>query len=178
MPVIQVKMNPDFAGLAWKFQVNPDSCENPGHYESYLRFNAIQDHTCGMGTTHVMIEENANQNEDRIMGFVTLKASSLVKVFDDYREGHAALEITELAVDKDYERRGIGTALIGIAVLKAIELNEDHIGIEYLTLCSDKASIGFYTSNNIGFEKMVDYYELPREQWNQHCAPLMLKLHK
>ena len=111
------------------------------------------------------------------MGFVTLRASSLTVECENYTEGHPALEISELAVDKKYERQGIGTDLVKLAVVEAGELNSDYLGIEYLVLCADPASIDFYLHSKFNFDKLKDFFYLPREQWNVSCEPLFSKLH-
>lgn len=91
----------EHSGLAWHFRVSPSSCDNPGHYEEYIRFVALSDRRSGMGVTHVLIDADAG----RIAGFVALRLSSLFYTGDDGKKrGSPALEIAELAVDADYEK--------------------------------------------------------------------------
>ena len=63
-------------GLAGSFSVNPSSCENSEFYKEYLQFSAIGDLQTGRNTTHLFIDED----ENRIMGFVSLRASALVRI--------------------------------------------------------------------------------------------------
>lgn len=165
------------SGLTFGFKVNPDSCENPEHYESFLKYDALFDKEHGLGTTHLLIEENTDTHSKAIMGFVTLRASCLTMECENYTEGHAALEISELAVDKNYERMGVGTTLVKLAFVEADELNNQHLGIEYLVLCADPASTDFYLHSKFNLAKLDDFYYLPREQWNVSCTPLFSKLH-
>ena len=69
----------EHSGLAWHFRVSPSSCDNPGHYEEYIRFVALSDRRSGMGVTHVLIDADAG----RIAGFVALRLSSLFYTGDD-----------------------------------------------------------------------------------------------
>jgi len=164
----------EHTGLAFKFKVNPDSCGNHSHYENYLKFSALTDKKIGMGTTHIFLDEDNNQKAKAIIGFITLKASSLIKIYDDYNEGNAAMEITELAVDINYEKQGFGTKLVNYAITIADMLNNDYIGISYITTCADPLAVSFY--EHYGFAKCSDYYEVPREGWNAGCTPMYLKL--
>lgn len=171
--VIEI-LNDENVGLAWNFGVNPDSCNNPEHYENFIRFSALSDQKYGRGTTHLLIDEE----ERKLMGFITLRASSLIKIYSHMKEGHSALEISEIAVDKEFERIGVGTVLVNFAIALASRFNESALGIEYITLCSDPSALDFYLNKKrFGFGKLEDYHELPRDGWNNDCIPLFLKLH-
>ena len=156
------------------FKVNPESCENPTHYEEYLIYNALNDIDDGKGLTYLFLDENDDNHEQRIMGFVTLKASSLIKEGELKKLGEPALEISELAVDVNYERQGIGSKIIAYVIDIAKELNKTQLGIRYLLLCADRSAVGFY--EKVGFKKQNSCYEIPRENWNQKCVPMGMKL--
>lgn len=159
-------------GLAWAFQVNPSSCGNSGHYEQYLRLVALNDQTSGRGTTHVFIR---NENgKDRILGFITLRATSFIKTYENELRGNPALEILELAVAKDYEHQGIGSTLVKYAFTTAFDLNAETLGIQYVLLCADEQAEGFYRT--FGFERVEDHDSVPRDGWNVHCVPMFIKL--
>jgi ribosomal protein S18 acetylase RimI-like enzyme len=156
------------------FQVNPDSCDNPEHYESYLRLNALTDKIIGRGITHVLIDDDTGDGAEAIVGFVALRASSLIS--DNYDEitGRAAIEITEIAIDKCYEGKGFGTSLLKLAISLADDMRNNYVGIEYIVACADSASESFYKKNR--FSRVSDYYDIPREGWNKNCIPMVLKL--
>lgn len=114
------------------------------------------------------------------MGFVSLRATSFIE--DSFSEdgskiilGIPSLEIFELAVDKDYEGRGVGTDLIGIAFEKATKLRKD-IGIQRVVLCAAKESVGFYERKPHQFNKLEDYYCIPRDNTNQFCVSMFKDL--
>lgn len=163
--------NTKMIGLAWSFQVSPNSCTNPAYYEEYIKFNAIGDYQKGVGVTHTLVDiEN-----ERIAGFVTLRATSLVSIGrDNVKMVEPSLEIAELAVDKDYERRGVGTALIEISIGIADELRKMHIGIRHIVVCADESAVGFYKKQ--GFGELSTLYEVLHDGWNDDCDALYITL--
>ena len=166
--------NESYAGLAWGFQVDPDSCGNHEHYEEYIRLTAINDHNAGLGTTHAFIRQNEETGEKKLLGYITLRATSYIKTFEGVMHGSPALEIFELAVDKTVEHEGIGTILVKFALAKAHELNQSEVGIQYVTLCADELAVPFY--EKMGFARMDDYGDVPRDNWNVDCVPMFIKL--
>ena len=167
-------MKSQHLGLTRDFRVNPLSCSNPSHYEEYLKFYAITDKRVGLGVTHLFLD--INDGITKIAGFITLKATSLMKIYDEYTEGRGALEITEIAIDQSYEKRGFGTLLVQFAVAKAQELKQNHLGIEYIVLCADPEVVGFYSRQDLGFVELQEYYDIPREGWNVDCTPMLIRL--
>lgn len=178
MSIYQDVMSSQYASLSWKFKVNPENCENPTHYESYIRYDCHSDHKQGMGVTHVFVDENEITKEQRIAGYITLRSSSLIMdIGQDHKTGYPALEISELAVDKDYERQGIGTDMVKFAINQAVEMNEKSVGIQYVVLCADPKAVGFYSNSNIGFMKIRDRQDIPREgERNSNCEPMYFKI--
>lgn len=171
-----VKMSAEYSGLTRAFRVNPDSCNNPTHYQDYLKFCAVTDQLSGLGVTHLLINQNEKTRQQAIAGFITLKATSLVKIYDEFSEGHAALEITELAIDINFERQGLGTLLVKFAITTAANINDEFMGIEYIVLCADPEAVAFYSHPTLDFKKLEEYYYLPREAWNRGCIPMLIKL--
>ena len=166
------KFNQEYAPLAWGFQVNPSSCGNHEHYEQYIRLIALDDQNRGKGTTHVFLHNYAGK--DALLGYITLRATSYTTNIDGVFYGNPAMEIFELAVSKDAERCGIGTTLLKFAVATAAQLRKSSIGIQYLTLCSDAKAVPFY--QKFGFGRIDEQGDIPREQWNVNCVPMLLKL--
>lgn len=162
----------EYAGLAWSFEVNPASCGNHSHYEWYIRTTAIADHISGKGVTYVFIRRN--QSESKILGFITLRATAYTKIFENSMLGYPAMEIFELAVDKDYEGQHIGSELVKFALATAYELRANVLGIQYITLCADAQAVPFY--EKFHFARVDNQGEIPREQWNVDCIPMVVKL--
>lgn len=168
------QMDTKYAGLAWKFYVSPDSCANPEHYQNYIRLNAVADKASGKGTTHIFLDTDAN----RIAGFATFHVSSLINNSDGTSYGTPALEIAELAVDKDYAGNKIGTKLVQFAILLAENLNEHFAGVRYVILCADPQAVTFYSKEALGFKPVEDFYNVPRDGWNDLCTPMFIKIAK
>lgn len=176
MAIYQEIMSSDYAEIARNFKVNPKHCDNPGHYESFIRQDCFTDHKQGMGVTHVFVDEDEETGEKLIAGYITLRCSSLImESGENYKLGYPALEIAELAVDQNYERIGLGTDMVKFAINEAIELNTSIIGIQYVILCADIAAVDFY-NKKLGFTSIGRYKEIPREHRNSTCEPMMLKI--
>lgn len=177
MSIYHDLMSKEYASLSRDFHVNPERCDNPGHYENYIFMDCFSDHVQGMGVTHVFIDEDEESGEKRIAGYITLRNSSLIMdVGEKYKMGYPALEISELAVDKRYENKGLGTDMVKFAINEAVELNNDKIGCQYVILCADPKAVGFYANKQLKFENIRQMQEIPRESRNSTCVPMMLKI--
>lgn len=137
----------------------------------YLRLNAITDRNIGAGLTYVLVDD---EPKPAICGFITLRTSSVIKQYADQTVGEAALEITELAVDRRFERQGVGKLLLSLAVSIATEINERFASVKYISLCADEKAVPFYIL--FGFERLADHGDVPREGWNRNCIPMVLRL--
>lgn len=158
-------------GLASKFEVNPDSCGNADHFKEYLMYCAISDNNSGVAKTHVIL----NEDRSEILGFISLKATSLLEdCGEKYITGSPALEIYQLAVNKNYTGQAIGTKLVYFAVGTAQMLNKAHLGIKYILLAADAQAVGFY--KKFGFGKLGDYYQIPKYHENSNCVPMFMQL--
>lgn len=177
MSMYQDLMSNDYIELARSFKVNPKRCDNPEHYQNYIWQDSISDHKQGMGVTHVFVDENERTKEKKIAGYITLRSSSLIMDSgENYKLGYPALEISELAVDYDYERQSLGTDMVKFAINEAVELNEEKVGIQYVILCADPNAVGFYSKEKLGFEEIPTYKQIPREYRNKDCTPMVLKV--
>jgi len=134
--------------------------------------DAVTDRNQRKGLTYVFIETEGE--EKRILGFITMRTSSVIKQYENRIIGDAALEITELAVDKDYERQGVGKLLLALAVTVANGINSTLASVRYLALCADKQAVPFY--ERFGFKELTEYGDIPREGWNSDCVPMTLRL--
>lgn len=173
------QLSGDHIGLAWKFRVSPDSCDNPEHYEQYLTLCALSEQEAGRGVTHLLLtvdDSGSITDKSEIAGFITLRATSLVNSCDGKQYVMPSLEIAELAVNQSFERQGIGTKLVDTAIFIATELNSRFIGIQYVVLCADPKAVGFYKNPKVGFGRLEDYYKILHDGWNDNCTPMYIKL--
>ena len=159
-------------GLTWLFQVNPDSCGNNEHYENYIKFSALTDKRYGLGTTHALIGEE--DGKLILLGFITLRSSSLIFVQDETMHGEPALEIMELAVNQKYEHLGYGRKLVNFAIDLADNMTENSISFKYIVLCADAQAVPFYS--RCDFAKISDYAEVPRNGANDECIPMAIRI--
>lgn len=164
-------MGPEYARLAWQFHVSPSSCDNPAHYEEYIRFCAVADQIDGRTVTHLLLDGD----ENRIAGYIALRTSSMLTTGEDGKYiGIPALEIAEIAVDRDYERHSVGSTLVNLALDAAGNLRKSVAGVMYIIACADPAAVDFYRKQ--GFDAARDNYTVPSDGWNNHCSPFYLRL--
>lgn len=158
-------------GLAWGFRVSPSSCENPLYYSQYIQLSAMGDQKSGQSMTHVLVDDEIGL----LAGYVSLRATSLISVGENgLPVVHPTIEIAELAVDERYERKGVGTELVNIALGAADFLRQHWLGIKYIAVCADPSAVGFYEKE--GFRSVATLYEIPRDGWNDNCVPMYIAL--
>lgn len=169
------KYKREFAGLAFNFEVNPLSCGNPEHFSNYIRFCAIADNIAGKSVTHIFLDSK----EENIIGYISLKATSLLTQNDAHGKtiltGEPAIEIAELAVHKDFEKRGVGRALIDLSISIATRTNDSIFGIRHLVLAADPKAVAFY--EHLQFLPLRDYFNIPLDASNANCVPMFMQLY-
>ncbi len=153
--------------------------ENPNgtdFFNKYLNVSAPHDQKSGNAQTHLMIETDEG-GKQTVVGFYSLRASSLVKYTDDFdgaRIGEPALEIYQLAVRRNRQKQGIGTSLLMDIIARVTEMAKQ-IGIMHLLVCSVEESVGFYEKCN--FKKIPNYKRyIPRNNSNVSCIGMSLPL--
>ena len=82
----------------------------------------------------------------------------------------------ELAVDSRFERRGLGTIMVKFAFVRAEKLRNSSLGIQYIALCADPCAVSFYERPELGFAKIGDYEDIPRDGWNKTCVPMFVRI--
>ncbi len=164
----------EYFPLAFNFKSVDD--ENSDFFNNFLVQNALIDQRQGYGTTHIFLEVDEKDSKNkRILGFFTLRCSSLIIRSEGFRKiGEPALEIAVFAVHKDYRGMGIGTVMMQEIFAQAIKLKEKHIGIKYLVLCSVKESMGFY--EKFEFKQITGNELIPNEIRNLECIPMSVRL--
>jgi ribosomal protein S18 acetylase RimI-like enzyme len=128
----------------------------------------------GLGVTFVLLRYE-NGVPVSILGYITLKATSLISMGENEWEGSPAVEIAELAVRNGEEGRGYGSLLLKAGIVLANKLKENFIGVRYVTVCADHKAVGFY-KKVVDFNLAEHHYKLPREQWNMTCVPMYIQL--
>ncbi len=142
----------------------------------FLKVDALKDQDNMIGKTYLCFWKEG------IAGFITLLADTLEvhavyenDGIDGYRyHKYPAIKIARLAVDKRYERKGIGRFLLLASIGKTISISKE-IGCRYITVDSKKDSIGFYEKHDF---KIVEKYrpnDFPKMYLNIHSIISMLK---
>lgn len=116
-----------------------------------------------------------------LIGFLTLVTDTIeVKLVDeddgvdDYPyQRYPAIKIARLAVDKRYERRGVGRFLLLAAVGKVYQISKD-IGCRYITLDSKRESMGFY--ERFGFKQIKKYINRSYPPMYLNMYPIVLSM--
>lgn len=105
-----------------------------------------------------------HSNQYQLVGYITL-TTDIIRKGEVQKEGrisvpykeYPAIKIARLAVDKKYERRGVGRFLLLIAVGKALDIAKE-VGCRFITVDSKPDSIGFYKKGG-GFELAKRYQD-------------------
>jgi len=100
-------------------------------------------------------------HSDDLVGYITF-STDIIKKKEVPNENlgsvpyteYPAIKIARLAVDKNYERRGVGRFLLLVALGKAVKISNE-VGCRFITVDSKKESIEFYKKG--GFELVKKY---------------------
>ena len=154
-----------------KFCTNPDSCTNAEFYNNHLKYTAYGDYIDGKATTHILWDDDSLS----IIGYVSVRCSSLILGTDSTAFwGKSALEITALAIDKQWEHMGYGEILISELIYIAYELCKKYTGVEAIVVAAAEEAKGFY--EKVGFSELSDLYEIPAESFGETYVPMLFKL--
>lgn len=149
------------------YDVSDFDCGNIESLNSYITGDAFQDNLNRNVRAFLIIE----QKSDKIIGYYTLRSSS-IKSEGEY---YPVIEIARLAIHKDYQKQGLGTAiilgLIGQKVYKISEL----IGIKGILVFADSDAIDFYRKR-VGFVELTkNSIEVIEDNYRDDCTALILK---
>ncbi len=128
--------------------------------EKLSKHHNIKNFDCGNKILNEFIKKYAYQNQNRyligityvihinnqIIGYITLNASSLKKTYLKIKKPYEdipVLRIGRLAVDKSYQKKGIGKKLLKFAIKKAIELKENY-GCVGIIVDAKEEAVNFY----------------------------------
>lgn len=167
-------MTKEYHAIMFNFKSNDDILDDS--FRDFLIYNAVLDKEKGIGTTQLFIDEDEKTNIKTILGFYTLRCSSLIiGSKDNDKLGEPALEIAEFAVHKDYERTGIGTIMMENIIATSIELNNTIIGVKHLVLCSVIDAINFYKTK-FKFKEIDGCEIIPKELRNVDCLSMSVRV--
>ena len=136
--------------------------------EKLSKHHKRENFDCGNQFLNDFLKKYAYQNQTRyfvgvtyvahfnnqVIGYITLSASSIKKVLLDKKKPYEdlpILRIGRLAIDKKYQRKGIGKQLLKFGIQKAIEMKNNYGCIGIVVDAKEKA-LNFY--KQFGFVKI------------------------
>lgn len=138
--------------------------------DNYLKSEAYEHNYTGEGNTFLLFKDDS----DIIIGYYTLRASS-IKVESDY---YPVVEISRLAIAKDFQRMGIGTTVVLTLINQKILQVFKYIGIKGVLVFSDSNAIDFY-EKKIGFNNLgEDFVEKIEDGFSDDCTAMIMKIDK
>ncbi|HGD0580601.1 GNAT family N-acetyltransferase (plasmid) [Clostridium perfringens] len=174
MELVLTKLNQslEHLRLVGDFECSDESIEN------FLKNDAHNYDCSGEGNTYILIDEKDN----KIVAYYTLKCNGIQVKDDNLHKVLPALEIARLGVDINYEKLGLGSKMLAMAVKVAIHLKEEHVGVKYIHLFSVPDSVDFYMKKNKAGLKFHEYpkgYSFLKEENSQEgCKALYVTLNE
>lgn len=145
--------------------------EENDYFNNYLKLNGLLDQKQGIAKTYLYIKENKEKKE--ILGFYSLRASSLIIDIEDVREGQPAIEIYEFAVRYDHQKTGVGKKLMMDAIARIIRISYE-IGVKLIIVAAKKDAVGYY--KRYKFDEIPCYKKIISTIDNSQCVGMSLSL--
>ncbi|MFR9290431.1 MAG: GNAT family N-acetyltransferase [Clostridium paraputrificum] len=114
----------------------------------FIKNEALEEQEQNLNTTYIL------HNENKIFGFVSICADNIRLNMDEKKEEELkyasipSLKIARLAVDKQYQHKGLGRLLIELAIYKALTAR-DIMGVKFITVDCYKHRETYY--QQLGF---------------------------
>lgn len=142
--------------LTKRHELNSFNCKSDD-LNDFLKTDSLKDQEVMVTKTYLCYWK------EKIVGFFSILADTIEVVAIDNSDSvkdypyskYPAIKIARLAVDREFERRDIGTFLILAAIGAAMSVS-DIIGCRYLTVDSKTNSIDFYKKLHF---KIVEKYK-------------------
>ncbi len=152
-----------------------DFCSTNEDLNDFLKNEALKSQENLLSRTFLCFSKGS------LVGFLTLVTDTIeVKLVDEddgvdgypYQK-YPAIKIARLAVDRRFERKGIGRFLLLAAVGKVYQISKD-IGCRYITLDSKRESMGFY--EKFGFKAIKKYINRSYPPMYLNMYPIILSM--
>lgn len=139
---------------------------------NYLKEKALEDQKKNEATTTLVVRKYRSQL--CLLGYYTLKNTALLFKPDHTLRGFPAIEIMYLAVQRDVQRRGIGTRILQRIIYQAFELSRTFSAITVIVLSSKKCAADFYRKNH--FRELGEYLDMLYDPCREDTTSLFLNL--
>jgi GNAT superfamily N-acetyltransferase len=147
------------------------SCGKEG-LDNFLKEQAIDDQKEHKSTTTLVIRRY--RDKITLIGFYTLKNTSLLFKPDNKLRGYPAIEIVYFAVDKRFQRKGLGSKILKTIIFRAIELSKNFSAVAALVLSSENDVVDFYKKNR--FKDFSVFFDLLYDDCREETTSLFLNL--
>ncbi len=140
--------------------------------DNYLKEQALKDQEDHKATTTLIIK--TYKGITSLIGFYTLKNTCILFRSANTVRGYPAIEIVFLAIDKKYQRKGLGSKVLKKIIYKSIEISRSFSAITVLILSSEQDAVGFYKKN-----RFIDFpyvFEILYDDCRTSTIPLLLNL--
>lgn len=139
---------------------------------NYLRSKALEDSTKNEATTTLVVKKYRSQL--CLLGYYTLKNTALLFKPDQNLRGYPAIEIMYLAIDKRFQRQGIGTKVLQRIIYQTIQLSDSFSAVTVLVLSSKNCAAEFYKKNH--FRELGPYLDMLYDSCRVETTSLFLNL--
>lgn len=151
-----------------------DFCCGPDSpLDTFLSGQAFKYDEQRYGITYIL---TASTNEDKILGFYTLKTSGIQIEEDGEYNSIPVIEIARIAMNYSIQGKGIGKYVFYEYILPKIKKVADLVAVKAIIAFvepNDDQAIGFYTS--VGFKKASDEVQKEIEDsFNEKCDLYMV----
>jgi len=139
---------------------------------NYLKEKALEDYRRNEATTTLVVKKYRNQL--CLLGYYTLKNTSLLFRPDQTLRGYPAIEIMYLAVQKEHQRKGIGSRILRGIIYRAYQLSRNFSAVTVLILSSKNCAAEFYKKNE--FRELGEYLDMLYDPCRAETTALFLNL--
>ncbi len=161
-----VVLDESYAPLIADFDCGDEGLNN------YLKEKALEDYRKNEATTTLVVKKYRSQL--CLLGYYTLKNTSLLFRPDQTLRGYPAIEIMYLAVQRNHQRKGIGTRILRGIIYRAYQLSREFSAVTVLILSSKKCAAEFYKKNS--FQELAPFLDMLYDPCRAETIALFLNL--
>jgi len=159
-------LNEDSSDLIRTFDCGDEGLNN------YLKEQALIDQKNNESTTTLIVKKYRGQR--CLLGYYTLKNTSLLLKHDEKLRGYPAIEIVYFAIQREHQHQHIGSIALGKIIYQSYCQSRDFSAIKVIILSSKECAVEFYRKNE--FEEMNEYLEMLYDDCRTVTTPMFLTL--
>lgn len=139
--------------------------------DEYIKGNAFNEIKEYKEKVYLVKDEKNN-----IVGYYSLKSSAINYIISGRNNVKPFVELSEFAIDINFQRKGYGTAIMLGYVFEKIKQISDIIGCQgIITFALNKEAIKFYES--LGYQKVdKEVVEVWIDNYVEGCTPMLISI--